>query len=91
MPPLDGDLDPRDQDDAVVAREGGEILVEGDCIVVADAEHAVAVFGRSRDHLACVVRDEGLRLPSVDVEVGPEPDVHVFFRSKADTKGWGHT
>src|SRR5262249_8718934 len=83
---FDGDLDTPDQDDAVVAGEGGQLVVIGHEVVVADAEDLVAFTGGTRDHLAGVVRDEGLRLPRVDVQVGLEPRVHhAAFRSNADT------
>jgi len=82
VPALDGDLDTRNQDDAVVASERGELGGEGLGVVVADAEGLVALSGGAGDHFAGVVRDEGLRLPRVDMEVGPEPDVHVRLFSE---------
>jgi len=69
---FDRGLDPGDQQNAPLPGIRFQVCAEGDGVVIGDAEDLKAGMLRPIDQFPCIVRDEALALPRVEMEIGSE-------------------
>ncbi len=69
---LDRRLDPGDQENTPLLGIPLQLCVEGDCVVIRDAEDLKAGLRRPIDQIPRIVCDEPLPLPSVEMEIGSQ-------------------
>src|SRR5207247_4546589 len=64
--------DPGDQQNAPLPGIRFQVCAEGDGVVIRDAEDLKAGMLRPIDQFPCIVRDEALALPRVEMEIGSQ-------------------